>query len=615
MLKDGKFRQKVLFDNALDIKNKDEVKLAAEHGQLGRDSFTSALDNITDNLLKAELLLKAAARLDETEESIKCLTKIVECMNDQTAKEVIKPSVKIKFIDHSDRITDPSHDEPDPKHDINHEDEKKNTALHLVSNVDAVMAIEMLCKFGANINLRNHDGHTPAHIAARKNNKKTLCLLVQLGAKYKDGLLGGSGKRARIVLFTALFTMIGGSIAIFLLTTKVNESCLTFYDNIILQPFLILFANVFLFKVFQFVFEKQFMPGLDFVIFCMWYGIQSMWYGIQSMCSRSIPHVTREKQLERCAICLESHEEVIFERSGVHRARVMQLYNYCFDKDEKVLQRWRYRHYLKVVYSDFDFYGWEAFIQPPFLFLYLQVLVSIIMLLAIAQDFDTSVSSWQQYLNFYALVVNSCVPSTAFSLVKMAFFDMYGKGRLNQMRRVQRSFSYTGQILWTLYVCLPWIILIPPILTHIIPGIFLYIWLVALIALIYLVLLCLTKKNIDKMKQTQGKNIEDTAPQNDYINACIRWVMKELCVAADEREELFTYFFWFFLEIFTRFVFIFLFQVIFDYVTIVYLSPGLNSENYWSSIGYASQLRSQSRCYVAQSMHTAHGLIQLLQFI
>ena len=95
---------------------------------------------------------------------------------------------------------------------------------------------------------------------------------------------------------------------------------------------------------------------------------------------------------------------------------------------EEAVKAWRKDKYQKAKKTDPEYKGDDFWQQTPYFFLYLQLASAFASFVVAAVNVDRSLPAWDQYTNFYALVVNSGIPTAVFSVLKMAMID----GRLEQ---------------------------------------------------------------------------------------------------------------------------------------------------------------------------------------
>jgi hypothetical protein len=204
-----------------------------------------------------------------------------------------------------------------------------------------------------------------------------------------------------------------------------------------------------------------------------------------------------------------------------------------------------------------------------YLFLDLQLLGT---LAAVVIGFAASAPSadlWGRYQNFYGLVVNSGVATTAFSVLKM-----FSEGRGKQIA----SLPLVDRV----FLALPFAVLLPPLLTHILPAAALYLWLVVC------VIACL----LLAMAVQSGELPLSIAPVR-ALSPTLR-----------------AYFVAFGTELVCRFVFIFVLQTTFNYAALFYADP----TGYTQVISTDLRLRSQTECFFQLSTHTSRGWALLLSF-
>ena len=68
---------------------------------------------------------------------------------------------------------------------VNVKDERGNTALYFAISGKNREVVEVLCKHGAKVNEKNNYGETPLFVATRSNNSEITKVLKKYGAKLK----------------------------------------------------------------------------------------------------------------------------------------------------------------------------------------------------------------------------------------------------------------------------------------------------------------------------------------------------------------------------------------------------------------------------------------------
>jgi hypothetical protein len=208
-----------------------------------------------------------------------------------------------------------------------------------------------------------------------------------------------------------------------------------------------------------------------------------------------------------------------------------------------------------------------------YLFLDLQLLGTLAAIVIGFSASSSSADSWGRYQNFYGLVVNSGVATTAFSVLKM-----FSEGRGKQIASLP--------LINRVWLALPFAVLLPPLLTHLLPAAALYLWLVVC------VLACLRLAVAVRNGELPLSFLDRLAP--------IRALSPKLRA----------YFLAFGTELVGRFVFVFIVQTMFNYAALFYTDP----TGYTQVISTDLRLRSQTECFFQLSTRTSRGWALLLSF-
>lgn len=451
-----------------------------------------------------------------------------------------------------------------------------------------------------------------------------------------------------------------------------------YYGGNVLEPFVFIITGVFSFKLLQFLFERVLVPACDFLSF--------FFCSCRRGRAAALAPSTKVKAMGlECATCTRSgggdgaagsvagaaththHRHALTTQDASDTAGGSKAWwRLCDDRDEsqgsvfeylylglfsseekkaeasQILHKWRRSKYKSILHSNPDYHGPSFGLQANYLFLYFQTLWTIVSVLAIIGNISNSKEVWMRsntgpgisdsflgYENFYGLVVNSACTNTVFSLFKMAVFDR----RFGQLLTAYRNLpSIFLRILWPIFILFPSLLLLPPFITHIIPGFILFAWIFIPLILVYLLLLRVwVLLHSDK----EPKGVIDRVLTR--LGKAISFCMKNLLGIKDWSEEgashpslLQTYFYLFFLEVFARFLFIIIFQLTFDFSTLYFLGHGddsMSKESYYSanvfnnstanpqhtsggsyaqayknSVFRVGKWRSQSYCYVSQGI-------------
>lgn len=244
----------------------------------------------------------------------------------------------------------------------------------------------------------------------------------------------------------------------------------------------------------------------------------------------------------------------------------------------KYIRDVRRYHFVKMKRrADYNDEG--AIFTAPYLFFYLQCIICVITCAITFSQVDTAnKTAWIIYTDYFGVIVNSGCPTTVFSLFKLSILE----GRLETMKRFLRV------QLWAL-VSVPILVLLPPFVTHVLPAMFLYFWI--LVPLISIAMNC-------------------------YV-AIGRRLVKVNDSHSDRTPHLKRYFFDFFVEIFVRFAIVFLLQTLYNYAVINYqgIMAGSPVSSYVNSFLVDYSLRTQTYCFFATVQKKSESLLLLFSFI
>lgn len=197
-------------------------------------------------------------------------------------------------------------------------------------------------------------------------------------------------------------------------TSSDNLSCNTIYNEIILQSYLLVILNVVLFTILKFLAEEIIFPWIFQLCGCNKKGTTDF---TEQQSTTTINPVAAVQNLE-----LES---------GLS------------DKSTSLTQK-------------------SSISDSKIAFLYFQFCTAVLSIAVACKNVDHSKSTWQQYNDFYGLLLNSSALTYIISLIPV----------LATAHSEERMFSFlggTGSLM-----CL--LCLYPPLITHILPGMFAYIW-------------------------------------------------------------------------------------------------------------------------------------------
>ena len=547
----------------------------------------------------------------------------------------------------------------------------------------------------ANPSLGDDQGKTPVYLTSynEKEEGRENPYLDLLIDKYHAvflskhaAMLTEREKKMRALEFLVLAAVLGGSAWAYLVGGKnLTTTCDTFYNGMLLQPYLFDFIAVFLFKVVQFAFEEGLMPGLDFLGFATGAtpalarsrkssmaalkGFVGRYFSCCSArakisvesCVESGPDSKQERQQGdqkqmrgsdqvtlgdvyldsipdaqnhsngeqeqgitmnplRANVGGEAEIGVDLEqgRSSLHDTRAtsgddappppppvsvfssgalnegadfdgkaviawssQKLYDFF---GETTVKAWRKKKYLSAKKTDPDYRGPDFWYQAPYLFLYLQIIASWISFIVAAVRVDASLPGWAKYTDFCAMIVNSGIPMTLFSLYKMLVLD----GRRSPFEYMSElpGFSLVAYIIFV-----PLWLLAGPVATHILPAMVIYCWVIFVICWV-------SHSSASWRHELKGRNYE---------------VLSRVFCGA--RANFLQYHVDLLTEVSLRFLFIFFFHVLFNWASLVYNQRApITAQGYLDVFAQDWHLRSQSQCFFNHAHETEGGLVTLFSW-
>lgn len=395
----------------------------------------------------------------------------------------------------------------------------------------------------------------------RDNSTKNTCIrmLEAIGA----GLDSRTQALNTLPFVTAFLLLIGGITTYFSLH-QARLACETVYDGMVLQPYILIVANVVTFKIFQFLFEKTLVPLLDYSWFVLGDWITTM----LSCCCYCYFRSTDAINI----IGLKSSKIVPLPEVGadVNNLEFKKTTTFCNDTENPDLKlhklsKWQLKQLHDAFKSSPQCYEEGCCFSTPWLFMYFQLVSCIVStsLSAYAAFGLGHSTGWQAYTNFYAVVLNSNLSSTLTSMLFFYFFD----GRLSQLTRRVNPNGVATRIIFFL-ISVPIFILIPCYLTHLIPGFFLYGWTFIIFTMI--------------------------VPITFVGSALGLLKFFAFCFIRPKRTAIaLTY------DLAYRVLCLYMFQIMFNYASFFYDLPyPITASDYTGVIVKDFQLRSQSKCFI-----------------
>ena len=239
---------------------------------------------------------------------------------------------------------------------------------------------------------------------------------------------------------------------------------------------------------------------------------------------------------------------------------------------------WRKRAYLTAHKRYSEYFGRDIWRQTPYVFLLLQLLIALASLVVAVLSIETQgMLYWDMYQNFFAIVVNSGITTVCGSTIKMYLLDRRGE----QFEHLPRWFK--------LLIWLPPVLLVAPTLTHVIPAVVLYCWL-ALPGLLGL---------------SVGLPLWwDRVVSPFLLQRCrLRSVFVDYAVVL-------------LLELCWRFLFIYLFHILYDWASILYLEEfPITPIEYFDVLVDERHIRMQSICFKNNALLSPAGFVLLFSWL
>ena len=239
---------------------------------------------------------------------------------------------------------------------------------------------------------------------------------------------------------------------------------------------------------------------------------------------------------------------------------------------------WRKRAYLTAHKRYSEYLGGDIWRQTPYVFLQLQLLIALASLVVAVLSIETQgMLLWDIYQNFFAIVVNSGIATVCGSTIKMYLLDK----RSEQFEHLPRWFK--------LLIWLPPVLLVAPTLTHVIPAVVLYCWL-AIPGLVGL---------------SVGLPLWwDRVVSPFLLQRCrLRSVFVDYAVVL-------------LLELCWRFLFIYMFHILYDWASIIYLDEfPITPIEYFDVLVRERQIRMQSICFKNNALLSPAGVVLLFSWL
>jgi len=447
---------------------------------------------------------------------------------------------------------------------------------------------------GADVNAGDIKGRTAAYLAAthpidvdvvagqqnvegKKENPCLDLLIHEYHATFltkSQALLTEREKLARAFEFLVLGTALGVGFYAYLFWSSAAAASNTCDEvfGMLLQPYLYDFVTIFVFKAVQFLVEETVVPFADFASF-LFFSFFGSGGGISKRVVPARPPSLSDKSSDvEDALPWPSKKPSAFSALTLGW-KTRALYALVGDAAVKT---WRKQHYLSAYKSDPEYLGQDGWKQTTYIFLYLQYATALSSFLSAAANVHGS-TPWEMYTNFFAIIVNSGVPTALASHFKLRYID----GRLRQVRSIS-PVLYGERFLLLLVAA--------PVLTHIIVGVVMYVWVFTLVTIVPLVMPLVFRVLIMKIRDRHSTSMSQRSNFNKYHHAL-------------------------YLEVVCRMICIFLFQTSFNYAALLYQqSLPITPQTYLDVVRTDLHLRSQTLCFAERAFQSNKGLILFFSF-
>jgi len=302
----------------------------------------------------------------------------------------------------------------------------KHWKQHVANNEDE---LEMF------VNLADDDGKTAAYHAANNGHKDALDrVVVDYNADFKtrrDALSSSNLKEDKYggVLKLLVFGSIGVMCCVAFWANftygEINYSCIRYYDNILLQPYLVIFLNTIVFLFVQ--------SGLDNITKTFYFSLALkdfllIYFGVSKS---EVNNANREeiKAVDEEEQCFDGFAELKAMVLGKGKERDPEkVEDFCFGFKhsrttfvgrfltvwENVSEGQSKKRYLNEVKTDEYYTGSDFCTQFFWIFFYIQfanAIVAIVVAFIKSDVASSRLSRWERYEDIFAVIVNSGVSS------------------------------------------------------------------------------------------------------------------------------------------------------------------------------------------------------------
>ena len=307
-----------------------------------------------------------------------------------------------------------------------------------------------------------------------------------------------------------------------------NSNCETLYDGVILQPYIVIIMDTFLFMFLKLVSETLIIPFVR-----------------AKFCNKKKSLTDTENGTTEIT---DISTPISQEQTDINKKQ--ELRNIIFTIKSPVQDK-----------------------HASLTFLYFQVFSSFISCVLAFFQIDKNQSRWIQYTNLYGLLLNSSLVTTSVSLL-LKYYEISLEDKRGNSEERRKAWK------WYLLSLLP---LVPIVITHIIPGVIVYIWVALIVAAALGIVWGI-------------------------------WICCSCCKS--EIEFINNSFSGFMFEIIARLFFVFFFQTLFNYMAIFYsFQVPISSSQYIGVIVEEYNLRLETYCYFHRGISDVKSAIVVFSWL
>jgi len=441
---------------------------------------------------------------------------------------------------------------------------------------------------------------------------EVLSTLVMNNAKFINPADAKLPPGEKLFIYSFFFLIFGfAGLCFWLITTysethfNINYSCETVFGGLVLQPYGVIVANIIFFKVSESSVNKivTFFSYLHY----MYHHEEDTEVFIMAEENKikdggaALENIQKDRRNPQIVSSSAEATTPAPNEQSMRMSITHQNHQQSKQTREKAKEQaknvgsrnlFAMHQYIAAWKQDNRYEGNDFLWQTVYVFLYLQLFYGFVsfILACISVSKLSHLSPWEQYTAFYGILTNSCIPMTFFQVFKMSVLD----GRESQMNKI--DFIFLVELFF-------FILLITPILTHVLPAMILYFWIVLFVAAstgaLFMVLLLFL-----------FSNVAVTTLWVKLYGLCFPSEGETSDVKIDDRTMEF-------LgkiaqEVLLRFFFIFYVQTLYHYACIVYTYPiPMSPQQYMHVIARDFALRSQTYCFYERAFNSGYGGILL----